>query len=346
MSRAIWLWALCLAAVILVSGNADAALLRVPSEYPTIQAAVDAARDGDRIRVYSGDHCGATLTKRVRLEGRGRPRIVGCTSSPIISGDLRVGFYLPGTNGLNPASGSGITGFVFDGAGVSNANLAPLSFGVFARFANDIKVTRNRFIGTVQAITNTAGDRWLIRENSITELTVLDCTRHCTGGDGIVIALARGAIAVAGGSAAPLNRPEDNLITRNRIAGSAPDGFGVFSLAGVLVLSADHTTVLSNELRLADNPNADAVGQGILVSNTCCGLGTSFLPGSRSTRVAFNDGRGSEVAVVVEGTGGANTEGLFLWKNRGRVVVEGTEPEAVQALRVLAAAAPRAQPTL
>lgn len=345
MSRAFWLWALCLAAVILVSGKAQAALLRVPLHYPTIQAAVDAANDGDRILVSSGDHCGATLTKRVRLEGRGQPRIIGCASSPMLSGDLRVGFYLPGTKGINPASGSRITGFVFDGAGVSNANLTPLSFGVFARFANDLRVTRNRFVGTVQAITNTAGDRWIISENRISQLTVLDCTRHCTGGDGIVIALARGAIEAAGGSAEPLNRPEDNLITRNRIEGSAPDGFSVFSLAGVLLLSADHTTVLKNELRLADNPNADAVGQGILVSNTCCGLGTSFLPGSRNTRVAFNDGRRSEVAVVVEGTGGANTEGLFLWKNRGRVVVEGAEQQALQALRVLAAP-PRAQPTL
>lgn len=345
MSRAFWLWALCLAAVILVSGKAQAALLRVPLHYPTIQAAVDAANDGDRILVSSGDHCGATLTKRVRLEGRGQPRIIGCASSPMLSGDLRVGFYLPGTKGINPASGSRITGFVFDGAGVSNANLTPLSFGVFARFANDLRVTRNRFVGTVQAITNTAGDRWIISENRISQLTVLDCTRHCTGGDGIVLALARGAIEAAGGSAEPLNRPEDNLITRNRIEGSAPDGFSVFSLAGVLLLSADQTTVLKNELRLADNPNADAVGQGILVSNTCCGLGTSFLPGSRNTRVAFNDGRRSEVAVVVEGTAGANTEGLFLWKNRGRVVVEGAEQQALQALRVLAAP-PRAQPTL
>lgn len=346
MLRAHWLWALCVAALVLVSGTARAAVLRVPAQYPTIQAAVDAASDGDRIRVSSGEHCGATLTKRVKLEGRGKPRIIGCASGPFVTPGLRAGFFLPGSKGVNPASGSRITGFVFDGAGVSNANLAPLSFGVFARFASDIRVTRNRFIGTVQAITNTGGDRWTIRRNRIEQLTVLDCTVHCTGGDGIVIALARGAIAAPGGNAEPLNRPENNLVSRNRISGVAPDGFGVFSLAGVLLLSADHTTILGNDLRLRDNPNADAVGQGILISNTCCGLGTSFLPGSRNTTAAFNDGRRSEVAVVVEGTGGANTEGLFLWRNRGTVVVEGSEqPAALRALRVVAAP-PRAQPTL
>lgn len=345
MSRAHWLWALCVFGLGLVSSTAEAAVLRVPSRYPTIQAAVDAAKDGDRIVVSRGKHCGATLTKRVRLEGRGKPRIIGCESGPLLNG-LRVGFFLPGMQGVNPASGSRITGFVFDGEGVSNANLEPLSFGVFARFASNIRVTRNRFVGTVQAITNTGGDRWVIRHNRITKLTLLDCTRHCTGGDGIVIALARGAIAAPGGNAAPLNRPENNIISRNRIEGSAPAHFGAFSLAGVLLLSADNTTVLGNDLRLRDNPKADAVGQGILVSNTCCGLGTPFLPGSRNTIVALNDGRRSEVALVVEGTGGANTQGLFSWKNRGKVVIEGAEqPTALRALRV-ASPLPRAQPTL
>jgi hypothetical protein len=91
---------------------------------------------------------------------------------------------------VNPASGTHIRGFVFDGQGVSNANLAPLSFGVFARFANDVRVERNRFVGTVQAITNTGGDRWRITHNRIEQLTLFDCTVRCSGGDGIIIALA------------------------------------------------------------------------------------------------------------------------------------------------------------
>jgi nitrous oxidase accessory protein NosD len=131
--------------------SAHAATLRVPTDFPTIQRAVDAAKDGDRIRVSRGTYCGATITKRVQLVGRGWPRIVGCDTSPTVTTGLRAGFYLPGTQGVNPASGSSIRGFLFDGEGVSNANLAPLSFGVFARFANDVSVRRNRFVGTVQA---------------------------------------------------------------------------------------------------------------------------------------------------------------------------------------------------
>lgn len=342
--RATLLSALGCCIALVTAGTARAATLRVPQQYGTIQAAVDAAAPGDHIRVGSGRYCGATLTKNVSLDGRGRARIIGCDTSPTLNNRLRVGFYLPGVKGVNPASGSRIRGFIFDGEGVSNANLSPLAFGIFARFANDLVVQQNRFDGTVQAITNTGGDRWRIEHNRIGQLTVLDCTGYCTGGDGIVIALARGSIAADGGSEAAINRPEDNLVRKNRIEGSAPDGFGTFSLAGVLLLAADHTTVLSNQLLMRDNPNADAVGQGILVSNTCCGLTTAFLPGSRFTTLAFNDARQSEVGILVEGSDGTNTQGLVLLKNRGSTSIEGTVQLAAAARRVLAPV--RAQPTL
>lgn len=321
---------------------AHAATLRVPGQYPTIQAAVDAAAAGDRIVVSRGRYCGATLTKAVVLQGRGKPRVIGCPTSPQVTTGLRAGFFLPGSKGTSAASGSQIRGFVFEGRGVSSTNLEPLSFGVFARFASDVVVEKNRFTGTVQAVTNTGGDRWRIASNRIKGLTLLDCTvRHCTGGDGIVIQLGRGALAAPGGDAAALNRPEDNVIVDNDVQGTAPDGFSVFSMVGVLLLSADHTTVLDNRLSLRDNPNAASVGQGVVVSNTCCGLGTSLLPGSRFTTLSHNDARRSEVGFVVEGSGGANTLGLLLHRNRGSVSLEGEL--AAKALRVLAPV--RAQPT-
>jgi hypothetical protein len=322
---------------------ASARVLRVPARFGTIQAAVDAARNGDEIVVAAGAYCGATIDKRVELIGVGHPRIIGCATGPAL-GVARVGFYLPGPNGSNPANGTQIRGFIFDGRGVSSANLAPLAFGVFARFARDIVISHNRFEGTAQAITSTGGDRWLIEHNHIRDLTVLDCTGPCTGGDGIVIQLARDEVAAPGGDAAPINRPEDNLILGNTIEGSPPDGFADFSMVGILVFAADHTTVLKNELRLRDNPAAPAVGQGILLTNTCCGTGTSYVPGTRHTVLAFNDGRKSEVAIVVEGSGGANTQGLFLFHNRGEQQIE-----TGQSLLALGRAAPapaRARPQL
>ncbi len=65
---------------------------------------------------------------------------------------------------------------------------------------------------------------------------------------------------------------------------------------------------------------------------------------ARNTVLAFNDGRKSEVAIVVEGSGGTNTQGLFLFGNRGEQQIE-----TVQKLLALARTAPapaRARPQL
>ncbi len=115
---------------------------------------------------------------------------------------------LPGSDGKNPANGTKISGFVFDGRGVSSANLAPLSLGIFARFARDILISNNYFEGTAQAITNTGGDRWCIEHNRIRDLTVLDCSGPCAGGDGIVIQLARDEVAAPGGTQRPATGPK------------------------------------------------------------------------------------------------------------------------------------------
>src|SRR5206468_10961577 len=150
--------------------------------------------------------------------------------------------------------------------------------------------------------------------NVIDELGVFDCTGAlCGGGDGIVIQLA---------SDTPASRPERNVVFGNVVSGKIPDGFGTFSMVGVFVFAADGTVVTGNRLSIPDNPNADAIGQGVLVDNSCCGQ-PAVTPGARGTVVTFNDGRGSEIAVEVDGTGGENTGGLVLFGNLGPVVVEG-----------------------
>jgi hypothetical protein len=82
---------------------------------------------------------------------------------------------------------------------------------------------------------------------------------------------------------APINRPEDNLVLDNTIEGSPPDGLDDLWMVGILVFAADHTTILTNDLRPRDYPAADAVGQGIVLGNSCCGDGVSYLR-ARGTR--------------------------------------------------------------
>ena len=296
---------------------------RVPDRYPSIQAAVDAADAGDVIDVGPGQYCGATLATPLTLVGHGAT-VVGCADGPLVSGQLRTGFFLPGADGQNPASGTRITGFVFDGRGISETNLEPLALGVFARFADRVRIENNVFLGTVQAVTNTAGDGWVIAGNRMRDLAVFDCTGAlCAGGDGIVIQIARDEVAAPGGPGAAVNRPEHNVVAGNEVSGTIPDGFGTFSLAGIFVMSADGTVVTRNRVSIPDNPNADAGGDGVLVTDVCCGE-PALTPGARNTVVTFNDGRDSQFGVVVEGTNGENTGGLVLFGNSGPVTVEGT----------------------
>jgi hypothetical protein len=306
-----------------ISAPAEAAIRSVPQIYRSIQAAVDSARPGDVVEVGPGSYCGATIDVRVDLIGHGT-EIVGCDEGPVLFGDLRVGFYLPGDDGRSGASGTHIEGFLFDGRGISDDNLEPLALGVFARFADDVQVEGNQFLGGVQAITNTAGDRWRISENRIEALTLFDCGDDglCAGGDGIVVQIARDDLAAPGGPAAPVNRPEGNIVVDNHVAGAIPDGFDEFSMAGIFVLAADNTLIARNRLVIPDNPAAEASGDGILISNVCCDE-PALLPGARNAVVVENDGRGSQFAVVVEGTGGANTQGLILSDDPGAVMVQG-----------------------
>jgi hypothetical protein len=304
-------------------GVARAAVREVPAAYATIQAAIDAAEPGDVIDVGPGSHCGATVDRPVVLRGHGRATIVGCADGPLTSAGVRVGFRLPGANGVSAGSGSRIEGFNFEGRGVSGANLEPLGLAIVGIFASDVRVEHNHIFGTTQAITNTGGDRWVIAHNRIDDLTVFDCSGAlCGGGVGITIQIARDPLATPAGAAAAENRPEGNLVFDNVVRGEIPDGFGVFSMVGVLVFAADGTVVARNRLSIPDNASAEAIGQGVLVDDSCCGQ-PAVAPGARNTVVVFNDARDSEIGVEVDGSTGENTDGLVVRGNLGPVVIEG-----------------------
>jgi hypothetical protein len=332
MSRALFHFvsrAWVIIAVSLLAAPAWARTVKVPRDHPTIQGAVDAAAAGDEIEVGKGCFCGATITKPLKLTGgkRGDTTIVGCASSPVIGPGLRVGFLLPGTAGTGVASGTSIRGFSFDGKGVSSKNLGPLAFGVFSRFNHRIVVEDNEFQGTVQAITNTAGDNWSISDNEIEKLTLFDCSTGaglCGGGVGIAIQAASTAIGAPGGPADPANRPEANAVVDNQVEGRAPRGFGVFAMDGILVFAADGTALVDNRTRITagKESSGDTLAIGILVTNSCCGEPTPVLPGASYASLVRNQDDG-EAGVVVEGTGGVNTKGLILFKNSCHVLVEG-----------------------
>jgi hypothetical protein len=305
-------------------GSAEAATLRVPGQHPDIQAAIDAAAPGDEIRVGPGSYCGARIDKQVSLEGHGHPVIRGCDTGPVLFSGLRVGFLMDGSPGATlGAHGTKVSGFTFDGRAISTQNLQPLAFGVFSRFTSDVQIIRNTFLGTVQAITNTGGDRWVIWNNHVRDLTLFDCTGAlCGGGVGIAVQTAAGAITAPGGPADPANRAQENFVAGNDVSGRVPDAFDLFSMVGILVLAADETSLWNNRLAIEGGGGA-ALGEGIVVTNSCCGLPTPVIPGARDTVLVLNDGRRSDLAIGIEGSGGENTQGLAMFGNRGLVQIEG-----------------------
>lgn len=336
-------------AVAAAPSTANARTLRVPRDYPTIQGAVDAASGGDEIEVAKGRYCGATVTKPLTLTSakKGAATIIGCATSPILTGPLRVGFLLPGSAGSNPASGTKIHGFSFDGKGVSNSNFTPLAFGVYARFADHIIVEDNEFVGTVQAVTNTAGDHWQISDNCIKDLALFDCTgAFCGGGVGIAVQVASAAVGVPGGAGNPVNRPEGNAVIDNDVAGKAPVGFNVFGIDGILAFAADGTVIAKNKTKLVPGVvSSDPLGVGVVITNTCCDDPTEYLPGARFGSVIFHEDDG-QFGIVVEGTGGANTLGLVLFGNHARTLIEGNPaaPAEEAVARIASAAALVARP--
>jgi hypothetical protein len=291
----------------------EAATVRVPSDYPTIQDAIDAASAGDVIVVGPGSWCGATITKQIHLRGAGYPVIVGCpTPAPSLFNVLRVGFLLPGGS----ASGTTIRDFVFNGNGVSNSNLDPLAFAIFARDADDVVVQQNHVFGTVQAVTNTRGDGWDVSHNRIEGLTVFTCDGFCGGGDAIVFQ--ERPVLGARGLA--------NSATFNHITGAVPDTLNEFSMVGILAIAQDGAVIRNNHVSIADNPVAQGAGQAIVVTDHCCGLPTGFENSQNST-IVNNDGRGSEFSVVIEidsANGFSNSLGTVLRGNFGVNDINGS----------------------
>jgi hypothetical protein len=283
---------------------------------------VDAAKTGDRIRVSKGSWCGATIDKRVKLEGEGKAIIVGC-AAPTLQGTLRIGFFLPDQR----ASGTQISDFVFDGSGIGNSNTSPLAFAIFARNADDVVVSSNEVDGTVQAVTNTGGSGWIVEHNHVCALSAFTCDGYCGGGSAIVFQQ----------RATTLPRAVGNSAEHNHISGKIPDGLDEFSMSGIVIYGQDGASASFNHLAIPANPSAAGQGVGITVSDRCCADPVPFLTSIGSV-ITHNDGRASQIAVQVtlDATGGTgNSEGATIAHNKGVLDIDGKITTARRRLQTL-----------
>ena len=128
--------AAALAVALMVPVPSMAAVLRVPSDYPTIQSAVDHAQDGDKIRIAAGTYLeNLAIGKDVALEGAGAgSTFIDGSGAPdstvLVTGDVTIEkVTIRGGSGRVHLPDHGIT----IGGGVENQGTLTLSKCVVER---------------------------------------------------------------------------------------------------------------------------------------------------------------------------------------------------------------------
>ena len=295
---------------------AKGAVILVPEDFATIQEAVDAASDGDRILVGPGEWNGAVVTKAVEIKGRGGAVI---NDGPLYGGPLKFGFKLYERIGETVITGSGAT--------ISHFTFRGLAFPIFAFKANNVTVEYLTLVNPLQGITNWSGNGWVISHNEIIDLRTSD-----GGGIGIFIG---DYLAVEGGV-------NDSLVSHNKITGTLhvdPNDGGGYNGTGIVLyadfrwgaLGAERITnnrVVKNKVGLvSDTP--------IVVDVVAIELAEEWYPASppdpvpiviHDNAIGFNDLRGTvlQIALTPENLDEVNDISRNLGNNRGH----GLHPSA------------------
>ncbi len=280
--------------VIAVPVSAKPRVIKVPEDYLTIQAAVDAANDGDKIIVAAGEWYGAEVTKAVEIIGEEGAIIVDGPAHPSYP-YLHFGFKL--------GYGSDVSGAI-----ISHFTFRGLAFPIFAFNADDVTIEYNIIYDALQGITNWDGNNWVIRHNVIEGIYV-------SGGGGLGIFI---------GSLFKDLGASGNLVAHNKIIAEIPDD-RTYS-AGGIILCADarwgatpgkvsNNKVVHNKVKVT-GPDTFAMSLEF--------LGLSEIPTEDlkdrvcGNLVGFNDFRGSatEIDFVPEKLEEVNTISRNLGNNR------------------------------
>ncbi len=271
----------------------------VPGDFATIQEAIDSnlVVSGDVIRVGSGDHYGALVTKAVEIKGAGDARIV---DGPPHSSGMSHGFRL-----LHGSDGATISHLTF------TTDLAIMN----GDGVDDVTITQCTFLNAVQAVSNWRGSRWQINHNEI-----IDLRTRCGGGIGILVA------DYDGGSV------NDNVVSHNKISGTlhVSDGdCGGYSGTGI-VLYADFrwgragtadlswNRVVKNKVDLvSDTPSLVDVWAFELSDTRNISLADPVI---HDNAIGFNEWRGmnNQIALTPSDLDASNPISRNLGENRGQ----------------------------
>ena len=270
----------------------------VPSDFPTIQAAIDstAVINGDKITVSAGNHAGALITKSVEIKGADGAII---DSGPAHASGMVIGFRM-----LDGSNGATISHLTFE------VDLPIISSLVI----DDVTITQNTLKNPVQGITNWGGSRWEISHNSILGLKARN-----GGGIGIIVGVYNGGEVT------------ENVISHNTISGilqvPATDGGG-YNGTGIVLYSdfrwgrsggeLSLNRVVKNTVAMSAN---DLSGKGVDIvayemSESRDIVGTPVIT---ANAIGFNNFRGTVLQIVLMPTSldEVNDISRNLGENRG-----------------------------
>lgn len=303
-------------------------VLRVPEDYETIQEAVNAAVEGDTIRVGSGTYCGAVVTKRLTIIGEGQPIITGCDGSS-------VGLELNWNAGLTEnASGTVIQHLNFSGLGsgiqaiavsdltIEHNNFSDVNTGIYGMMGvNNGTVEHNTIESYVFGIFSFLwkGSFWNVHHNDIRIMSPGGTGIMTVGGNGWNIShnslagpgLSSGIVL---GTSSKVDRPVNNTIEFNQIEGSAN------GVLGIALYGQDGALVGNNRIFMPSS--SEPVG---VCGPRSIDVGFSLYSlTSNNLKIMNNDTRGTAVGVFVllDSLGGTgNSIGNELYGNFGTYAI-------------------------
>ncbi|MBN1450931.1 MAG: right-handed parallel beta-helix repeat-containing protein [Anaerolineales bacterium] len=252
----------------------------VPGDFATIQEAIDSPNvlAGDTIFVGPGNHAGALVNKAVKIKGQGGAII---DSGPMHPAGLSMGLRLL--------------------AGSDGAEISHLQFQVDLAIMNgdgvdNVTVSHNTFINSIQAISNWRGSGWTISHNDITDLR----TRN-GGGIGILIGDYSGG-TVSG-----------NVISQNKINGTlhvySGDGggyqgsgivlFADFRWGGAGAAEIKNNYVTKNKISLVSDTPLVVDIVAFELTDSRDNISAIPFPVIFDNAIGFNDFRGTALQITL-----------------------------------------------
>lgn len=205
---------------------------KVPEDFGTIQEAVENASPGDEIRVGEGVYQGAVIDREVHIKGKGRKTIIAeLPGLPFGANGPKAAFFLPGPE-ANHTSISHLSFAPFEPESFPDSGV---SFPVFCRHVDGVKVSHVTSTRSVQGVTLTASTNSVVKHSSFSNVTTF-----FAGGGGI-------GIAVGGeGGGHKIDHNKISLAELFSPAGFSPVGIGVIGAPVGAYYGSQHDVLISH----------------------------------------------------------------------------------------------------